>query len=962
MNRVFNPSNSIPAPDARVTELENKWIKNPTPTTTVEELSAGLSKLGVTASTSQDVVLPRRPAYGTAGNATIVWANFFSVNIKARTLYKYALTVTRPADLKKQTAGSKKPAGQVLGKVRREVVRKALAEVQKRNTKAVIVSEFKAQVVSSADLSLPDDRSVKVQHVGSGRKKAEDYVVQFADTEAIDIGNLLTWLSTMDDRLDPTTFPKFSATIDAIGVIIGHQARVSDDVVPLGSARFYPSETRPGAEFEQLSALRQIVRGFFLSARPATGRLLINLNVTAGIFCRSGSLDVLLVDLFREVNLQAGDYRTFKWIGVNRKLKRVKMEVCMWEKDGKERWVERSITGLSKGTAREIKFRLNPPADPSSDFWLGGKPLPYGTDVTVADYYQRKYKKTVKPNLPLVATGTPKNTLYFPAEFCRAVKDQNSTGRLNAQESTNMINFACRSPFSNAESITTKGRELLSLTGVNRILREFGIDIGQDMITVNARILPSPKISYLGAAGQVPADGSWNMRNVKVVQPGSITSWGFININGPNPRFQASREEVTNVMKAFAEFQDKNMGIKIGPLTPNTKRAEMTHREGSELEDFRNLVKSIAPVPMMLFVVIPDAKDATLYNAIKRVGDVELGVHTVCMVRKNLFNDRGQLQYFANVGLKVNLKGGGVNHKLSNDIPLLKAGKTMVVGWDVLHPTNLGVDKESGLPSVAGLVATVDGQLGQWPAVGWAQAGGQEMADSKLQSAFESRLRLWMKHNQNRLPENILIFRDGVSEGQFATVINVELPMVRKACAAVYSAKQQPKITIVTAVKRHQTRFFPANENFKTKTGNVLPGTVVDRDVTTARYWSYYIVAHNALKGTARPASYTVLYNEIFPSAKGQNAAAELEKLTHEMCYLFGRATKAVSICPPAYYADIVCTRYRAYLSELFDGVISGGASVASGTSGSSGNAQRLLEAADKFSVHQKMKESMFYI
>lgn len=389
MPQTHSPSNSIPAPDARVTELENKWIKNPTPTTTVEELSAGLSKLGVTASTSQDVVLPRRPAYGTAGNATIVWANFFSVNIKARTLYKYALTVTRPADLKKQTAGSKKPAGQVLGKVRREVVRKALAEVQKRNTKAVIVSEFKAQVVSSADLSLPDDRSVKVQHVGSGRKKAEDYVVQFADTEAIDIGNLLTWLSTMDDRLDPTTFPKFSATIDAIGVIIGHQARVSDDVVPLGSARFYPSETRPGAEFEQLSALRQIVRGFFLSARPATGRLLINLNVTAGIFCRSGSLDVLLVDLFREVNLQAGDYRTFKWIGVNRKLKRVKMEVCMWEKDGKERWVERSITGLSKGTAREIKFRLNPPADPSSDFWLGGKPLPYGTDVTVADYYQR---------------------------------------------------------------------------------------------------------------------------------------------------------------------------------------------------------------------------------------------------------------------------------------------------------------------------------------------------------------------------------------------------------------------------------------------------------------------------------------------------------------------------------------------------------------------------------------------
>ena len=100
-------------------------------------------------------------------------------------------------------------------------------------------------------------------------------------------------------------------------------------------------------------------------------------------------------------------------------------------------------------------------------------------------------------------------------------------------------------------------------------------------------------------------------------------------------------------------------------------------------------------------------------------------------------------------------------------------------------------------------------------------------------------------------------------------------------------------------------------------------------------------------------------------------AAAELEKLTHEMCYLFGRATKAVSICPPAYYADIVCTRYRAYLSEIFDNVISGGsissgmtggvgASAASGSSG--GTAQRLLAAADAFRVHPNMADSMFYI
>src|SRR5579859_159579 len=70
-----------------------------------------------------------------------------------------------------------------------------------------------------------------------------------------------------------------------------------------------------------------------------------------------------------------------------------------------------------------------------------------------------------------------------------------------------------------------------------------------------------------------------------------------------------------------------------------------------------------------------------------------------------------------------------------------------------------------------------------------------------------------------------------------------------------------------------------------------------------------------------------------------QNAADALEDLTHNMCYLFGRATKAVSICPAAYYADLVCERARCYLSKLFDatpGATPAG-SVVSGVGGGGG-------------------------
>jgi len=50
-----------------------------------------------------------------------------------------------------------------------------------------------------------------------------------------------------------------------------------------------------------------------------------------------------------------------------------------------------------------------------------------------------------------------------------------------------------------------------------------------------------------------------------------------------------------------------------------------------------------------------------------------------------------------------------------------------------------------------------------------------------------------------------------------------------------------------------------------------------------------------------------------------KSAADAVEDLTYNMCYLFGRATKAVSICLPVYYADLVYTRARCYLSRLFN-------------------------------------------
>lgn len=86
-----------------------------------------------------------------------------------------------------------------------------------------------------------------------------------------------------------------------------------------------------------------------------------------------------------------------------------------------------------------------------------------------------------------------------------------------------------------------------------------------------------------------------------------------------------------------------------------------------------------------------------------------------------------------------------------------------------------------------------------------------------------------------------------------------------------------------------------------------------------------------------------------------KNNADVLENLTHNTCYLFGRALKAVSICPPAYYADIACERARRYLDRFYN---------AADQAYNRANDNRMLaEALDSdVQVDQKLKNTMFYI
>ncbi len=422
----------------------------------------------------------------------------------------------------------------------------------------------------------------------------------------------------------------------------------------------------------------------------------------------------------------------------------------------------------------------------------------------------------------------------------------------------------------------------------------------------------------------------------------------------------------------------------------------------------------------LLLIMLPK-KDTLLYNQIKQLGDKRYGIQTVCIGGPDRFfnPDFKPWSYFANVALKVNLKLMGTNHVLnspdvrgqgpgsvsgSGALGIISEGKTMVLGIDVTHPSPGSAENA---PSVAAMVASTDKVLAQWPAalriqkidtktaetqkqkIGTNKAtdAGNKMKGARQEMVFGVKgmfvdlLDIWKSRN-NSYPENILIYRDGVSESQYAQVLRDELQPLRDQCAHTYprdmTSRDLPRFTMIVVGKRHHTRFFPIldpknpRKAVKNSTaddhGNPEPGLVVDRAITSSHNFDFFLQSHAAIKGTARPAHYIVLADEIFTriykphgprSLPGQckSIADVIQTLTHNMCYLYGRATRAVSYCPAAFYADRACERARRYLGGHFDAVVDEGSMM-----GGVGRPDAVDAVDADVAVHERLRGTMFYI
>lgn len=254
-----------------------------------------------------------------------------------------------------------------------------------------------------------------------------------------------------------------------------------------------------------------------------------------------------------------------------------------------------------------------------------------------------------------------------------------------------MITVACQPPNVNGEAIINQGLNHLGLKVAGPELQSFGVSIGPDMAVVPGRILPKPGIKYLTSPASIDDKASWNLRGVKFAVGARLEKWVVLVIkDGVRGEFDGSSDpELREVVSGFSKMcSTSGMQVTPNPIYVTAQLPPKNHSDPmrrAAIEIIRKTLLNVKPKPILLFVMLANT-DKAIYEGLKHLCDVYLDVATVCVqsskIRKN------SPQYFANVALKVNMKMGGVNHKLDqNSSKWLNSAPTMIVGMDVTHPS-----------------------------------------------------------------------------------------------------------------------------------------------------------------------------------------------------------------------------------------------------------------------------------
>lgn len=404
----------VPEPDAEVTKLENQIVAAQSSSLTA--LTSQMGKLNVkgkggkggNAAPPSDMInhFPPRPAYGSNGRSVVLWTNYFKVNLKFDAFYKYSMKAKKvSAPRPESKKGGKAGAGEkeIKGREMFFVVKAVLAKLLEEDKTIVVATEFKDKLITPKQLNLVANPITVEVPRSEGSDDMDTYSVQIHGPTEIRVDDVRQYLTSMADGpagADAMSFPRFPDISDALNVILGHKPR-SDHIktAAIGSSRFFPfGDDKVIQTLTQNWRALAAARGYFQSARLATGRVLVNANVTHGVFRISGRMTEILDSLqVRAVSKSEGmEMRKLRAFG--KFLPKTRVWYSFKLANGKSVRRTKAIRGLANSSElfRKGKSMAHPPKFDANWEFGGPKNVQFWIDsgkggryITVFDYYKQ---------------------------------------------------------------------------------------------------------------------------------------------------------------------------------------------------------------------------------------------------------------------------------------------------------------------------------------------------------------------------------------------------------------------------------------------------------------------------------------------------------------------------------------------------------------------------------------------
>ncbi|KAJ7871432.1 argonaute-like protein [Mycena olivaceomarginata] len=666
---------------------------------------------------------------------------------------------------------------------------------------------------------------------------------------------------------------------------------------------------------------KQDLRGM-ASVRPSIGRMLVTVDTTVAAMYMPGPLPQVCMALLnvreaRRLAIRDTNHEDFRKIQRHLKNRLILVKTP----DGRPPRTK-TVRDLVPGPVGRYEF-------------TGSN----GQTTTIGDHFRNVYNLPLQfPDTIGVVTsgkGAPFKVV-FPLEMCNLLPGQLYKKKLPPDATATVVSFAAMPPADRLRIITAGGgnqqRSPVQDYQHSEYLVDAGMQIDQTPTTIRGRLLNVPPLLYKDK--QVTArDGAWNVLGARFYAPRQMLLWGVIN-------FDPHRIDQRVVQKTSEDLLRCCNQLDVAP--PRAIRTGNGHDVEGSLRNLCNELAGGDVTKVDMVVVLLPAKADEIRTRVKYSCDVKLGVRSQCLREPKL--QRANNQYFNS---ELNARLGGLNSLVDSPVfAELKSKPFMFFGADVAHP-GPGANR----PSVASLVWSHDMYGAAYCATTRVQLPRTEIM-TDLKEMMEMAVRMFgQKHKA--APANIVFFRDGVSEGEFSTVKDIEIGQINEALDNVWTTVKipspKPKVSFVVVGKRHHVSFFPPNRQDRVgdKTGNCRAGLCVAAGLENPQFPDYYLQSHAAIKGSMSSGLHSHFSQLI------------LQELSFALCHIYAKATRSVSIPAPVYYADLACARGKFHFDPSADMDIEG--STTSG--GKEGDVFQLDPWQNAFEpVNDSIKGSMFFL